>query len=199
MKYGRVISSKFWEDSKVEEFSPEDRYTMLYLLTNPLTNLCGCYEISIRRMSRDLGYNSDMVAVIIDRLCASGVIEYDRDTNELFIVNWRKYNWTRSPKLQKPLEEAIERIKSQALKAKVIQCYEGFRGGDFRYGIDTVGIPSISISISNSNKNKKDNCTSNKHPRCSKCMTLVNRKSDDSGLYLCVNCGEIGDDEVVFT
>lgn len=196
MGYQRTVSSKFWEDSKVEEFSPEDRYTMLYLLTNPMTNLCGCYEISFRRMSRDLGYNSDMVAVIVDRLCASGVIKYDYQTNELLIVNWCKYNWTRSPKLHKPLEESIERIKSEPLRLAVIDCYERFRGERYRYGTDTVSIPSISIS---NTTNKKNKLVSKRHPRCAQCGNLVTSKSDDSGLFFCIECGEISEDGVVFT
>lgn len=189
MGYQRTVSSKFWEDSKVEEFSPEDRYTMLYLLTNPLTNLCGCYEISMKRMSRDLGYNSDMVAVIIDRLSAASVIKYDRTTSELMLVNWGKYNWNASPKLDKPLIESICKIKSRDLKQAAIATFNALRSIPYPYGIDTVGIPlSITTSITTSNKG----CGKRKsHPRCAKCKNLVTEKSDGSGNYFCVECGEI--------
>ena len=41
----RNISMDFWTDSKVvDDFTPEDRYIYLYCMTNPHTNLCGCYE-----------------------------------------------------------------------------------------------------------------------------------------------------------
>ena len=44
----RNISMDFWTDSKVvDDFTPEDRYIYLYCMTNPHTNLCGCYEVSI--------------------------------------------------------------------------------------------------------------------------------------------------------
>mgnify|MGYP006969283853 CR=1 FL=1 len=43
----RNISMDFWQDSKVvDDFTPEDRYMYLYCMTNPHTNLCGCYEIT---------------------------------------------------------------------------------------------------------------------------------------------------------
>ena len=54
----RTISLSFWNDNKiVDDFTPEDRYFYLYLLTNPHTNLIGCYEISLKQMSYETGYN----------------------------------------------------------------------------------------------------------------------------------------------
>ena len=42
----RVVDTSFWTDDKVLEFTPEDRYFMLYLLTNPHTTQLGIYSIS---------------------------------------------------------------------------------------------------------------------------------------------------------
>ena len=54
----RNISLSFWTDQKVEDdFTPEDKYMYLYLLTNPYTNIIGCYEISVKQISRQTGYN----------------------------------------------------------------------------------------------------------------------------------------------
>ena len=58
----RSIRMTFWTDTKIaEDFTPEDRYFYLYLMTNPHTNLPGCYEISIKQMSKDLGYEVETV------------------------------------------------------------------------------------------------------------------------------------------
>ena len=47
----RNVRLSFWTDNKViDEFTPEDKYFYLYLLTNPQTNLCGCYETSYKSM-----------------------------------------------------------------------------------------------------------------------------------------------------
>ena len=52
MAKGRLISTNFWMDGKVEDdFTPEDKYAYLWCLTNPHTNLCGCYEVSIKPVS----------------------------------------------------------------------------------------------------------------------------------------------------
>ena len=41
----RKINVSFWEDEKiVDDFSPEDRYFYLYLMTNSHTNQACCYS-----------------------------------------------------------------------------------------------------------------------------------------------------------
>ena len=110
----RNISMNFWTDTKVsDDFSPEDKYFMLYCLTNPYTNLCGCYEISIKQIARDTGYNQETVEKLLDRFTNKyKVIQYDFNNKELLINNWNKYNWTKSEKLDKPLLEEIKNIKT---------------------------------------------------------------------------------------
>ena len=108
----RNIHVTFWSDTKiVDDFTPEDKYFMLYCLTNNYTNLCGCYEISIKQMSRDLGYNEETIKNLIKRFeKIHKIIFYNENNKELFIKNWCKYNWTKSEKLDKPLLEEIKKI-----------------------------------------------------------------------------------------
>ena len=51
----RSIQTKFWYDTWVEELNTTEKLLYLYLLTNPLTNLLGIYEISLKRMSNESG------------------------------------------------------------------------------------------------------------------------------------------------
>lgn len=118
----RNVSLNFWTDSKVDdEFSPEDKYFMLYLLTNPHTNLCGCYEISTKQMERETGYNVDSVRRIIDRLEKThNVIRYSSETKEILILNWYKYNWGSSDKVKSGIKESAKEIKNKIFKAYVL-------------------------------------------------------------------------------
>ena len=141
----RNISMDFWTDPKViDEFTPEDRYFMFYCLTNPDTNLSGCYEVSIKKMAYDLGYNEETVNKLIDRaMNKHKVISYNQDTKELLIKNWHKYNWTNSSKLDLPLKKEIESIKCAEFKEFLVNLYNkrdtvSIR---YRYGIHTVYIP----------------------------------------------------------
>lgn len=130
----RSVHMSFWTDTKiVDQFTPEDRYFMLYCLTNQYTNLIGCYEISIKQMSNDLGYSKDSVETLLKRFIeVHKVVDYDFTTKELFIKHWYKYNWSNSPKLDKPLINDIKKIKTERFKTELIDIYNSR---------DTVSIP----------------------------------------------------------
>ena len=51
----RSIRTKFWDDTFIRKLTSAEKLTYLYLLTAPITNLCGVYEISIERISFDTG------------------------------------------------------------------------------------------------------------------------------------------------
>lgn len=145
----RNVSLSFWEDIKiVDDFTPEDRYFYLYLLTNPHTNLLGCYQVSFKQMINETGYNKDTIEKIIDRMVnIHNVIIFDNETNEIFIKNWYKYNWTRSEKLLKKVEKLIEYIKSEELKKHLEKILIQYRVSiGYPYTMDT----SVSVSVSDS-------------------------------------------------
>lgn len=131
----RTVSLTFWTDSKIiEEFSPEDKYFYLYLLTNPHTNLCGCYEITKKQMSLELGYSIDAIQVLLERFEKQyNVIRFSKGTNELIILNWHKYNWTSSPKFRKPLNEEIKKIKNKQFKKYLEEIEKGNNNIRYRY------------------------------------------------------------------
>lgn len=96
----RQIFIEFWKDPKVtEEMSAEDRYALLYLLTNPHTTQIGIYQITKRQMAFDLGYSTESVGAILERFeKLLGIIKYNQETREIAIKNWGKYNLKRGGK-----------------------------------------------------------------------------------------------------
>ena len=143
----RNISMDFWTDSKVvDDFTPEDRYFHIYVLTNPHTNLCGCYEVSLKQIANETGYNTDTVSRLIDRFQnVHKTLEYCKETKEILVLNWFKYNWTASPKLDKPLLKDIESIKNEKFRNYVGELYNQREPMiPYRYPIDT----TVSVSVS---------------------------------------------------
>lgn len=145
----RNVHTTFWTDTKIaDDFSPEDKYFMLYCLTNPYTNIVGCYEISLKQIANDMGYTKESVEALIKRFKEHHkVIDYDFTTKELFIKNWYKYNWTASPKLDQPLLIAIQSIKNDNFRNEIIDLYN-YRDTvsiPYTYPIDT---PSVTDTIS---------------------------------------------------
>ena len=149
----RTISMSFWTDSKVvDDFTPEDRYFYLYLFTNPHTNLCGCYEVSIKQIAYEIGYSVDSINMLLKRFEeVHKVISYCEDTKELLLINWHKYNWTTSDKFRKPLLREISEVKSKAFKDYLQALADG---EDARYGIDT-NCMDTSVIITDTVSNNK--------------------------------------------
>lgn len=114
----RQVHISFWEDTKVtDDFTAEDKYFMLYLLTNTKTNLLGCYEISPKQAAYDLGYSVDCVRNLFERFeKVHKIIVYNHQNKEILIKNWGKYNWNQSPKLEKALLRQLEMVKTKEFK-----------------------------------------------------------------------------------
>ena len=119
----RTVHISFWTDPKVDDdFTPEDKYFYLYLLTNPHTNICGCYEISMKQMVRETGYNEDTVKRLLNRMeYTHNVIQYDASTKEVFIPRWGKYNWFNSKDTMAGVAKVVSCIKSERFREAIIQ------------------------------------------------------------------------------
>lgn len=137
----RQVDMSFWTDAKVvEEFTMEDKYMYLYLITNPHTNLAGCYEISKRHIAFETGFSSQKVSALIDSLVDKKVIVYSAETNEILLINWHKYNWNSSEKLRKPLWNQISNVKNAGFREYLTDIFNGMDMvyTNDRYGIDTI-------------------------------------------------------------
>lgn len=112
MPVKRIVDTSFWNDEKVvERFTPEDRYFMLYLLTNPHSTQLGIYQITKRHMAFELGYSVEAVSALIDRFQNRyGIIKYSTETSEVAIKNYLKYSIVKGGK---PVEDLL--IKELAL------------------------------------------------------------------------------------
>ncbi len=132
----RTVSMSFWMDNKViDDFTPEDRYFYLYLFTNPHTNLCGCYEISLKQIANETGYGKDTIENLIERFeKVHNVLRFSKETKEILLLNWSKYNWTSSEKFRKPLEKEISVVKDGNFRGFLENIF--YNG----YGIDTTCI-----------------------------------------------------------
>lgn len=132
----RNVHTSFWEDTKVlDDMTPEDRYFMLYLLTNPHSNQIGCFEISKRQMSNETGYNIETIDKLIQRFEKDlGLIKYSDKEKEIYIKNWYKYNWSKSPKVIVCIENELKEIKCNQFKSELLKVLKE------KYSMDTVSI-----------------------------------------------------------
>ncbi len=151
----RSIQLSFWTDAKViDDFTPEDRYFYLYLMTNPHTNLSGCYEISMKQMADETGYSKETVQKLLSRMQEiHKVIVYSNISKELLIIHWSKYNWTNSDKLRTAVAREISSVKDHNFKEFLTGIYEGNDTVSipYPYGMDTTITNTNTINNTNSN------------------------------------------------
>ena len=121
----RSVQLSFWTDEKViDEFTPEDKYFYLYLFTNPQTNLCGCYELGWVNTTSQLGYNRESILRLLERFeNVHKVIKYSKETKEVLLLNWSKYNWQGGNQIP-CIEKEILNIKDNDLRNIVADLFE---------------------------------------------------------------------------
>ncbi len=143
----RTICLSFWTDAKiVDDFTPEDKYFYLYLFTNPHTNLAGCYEVSLKQMVNETGYSKETIEKLIERFSRDhNVLRYSKDTKEILLLNWHKYNWTKSDKVISAITKEVNSIKDNNFRDYLLKIL---------YEEDTVSIPytypmDTSVTVTN--------------------------------------------------
>lgn len=184
----RTINLSFWTDSKVDDdFTPEDKYFYLYLLTNPQTNICGCYEVSIKQMSNQTGYNKDTIERLLKRFEeVHHVIEYSKSTKEILMLNWHRYNWNKSPKMIAAIESVAKYIKSKKFRDYIFHLVDDLKNDRVsRYPMDT----SVSVSVTDYSSDISNNTKSNIKTREQIGMDIINavwkdypRKENKNGI-----------------
>lgn len=165
----RYIYLDFWKDPKItEEMSAEDRYTMLYLLSNPYTTQIGIYAVTKRQIAFDLGYSTESVSAILERFeKLHNLIKYNADTREIAIRNWGKYNLIKGGK---PILDCINGELSKVKDKNLIKYVadgipnKTIKDTFLRYVDDTLNDTSaIGGQKENKNQNKKENKKENKN------------------------------------
>tara|TARA_R110002020_G_scaffold92169_6_gene223356 strand:+ start:5991 stop:6641 length:651 start_codon:yes stop_codon:yes gene_type:complete len=111
----RQIHTTFWNDPLILDLTPEQKYFYIYLLTNPNVTQCGIYEISIRQISYHTGYNNDTIKNLLDFFEKLKKIVYSKETNEIAVVNFLKYNGSESPSIKKCIEKDLNAVKNKDL------------------------------------------------------------------------------------
>ena len=155
----RMIDTDLWNDSKfADDFTPEDKYFWLFLLTTRYGSIAGVFEVSPKQIAKDMGYSEESVSNLIERFIRYELIDYDKDNKELLILNWYRYNWSSSPLVEKSITKELDKIKTNHFKEYVIDTYAKTKTNDtlsigYRYHTNTI---SNTISITNKELSIKD-------------------------------------------
>ena len=170
MAIKRVVDTSFWTDGKMDEFSPEDRYFYLYLLTNPFSTQLGIYEISINQAAFQLGYSMDSVKVLLDRFQNKyDLIIYAPETNEVAIKNYLKHAIVKGgAPVRDCLIREIKKVKNKELIDEVFSHIKDDTSLNetVRNLLNEYGQVGVELQYSNENKNDNKNDNDNEVSSC---------------------------------
>lgn len=117
----RIVDVSFWTDPGTEDFTPEDKYFMIYILTNPFTTQLGIYSISVKNAAFQLGYSIESVKNLIDRFENQyGIIIYSKETKEIAIKNYLRHSIIKGgAPVRDCLIAEMKKVKNKDLIARV--------------------------------------------------------------------------------
>ena len=164
----RIVDTAFWTDGKVDDFSPEDKYFMLYLLTNPFSTQLGIYEVSIKQVAFQLGYSVDTIKTLIDRFENKyGMIVFSPDTNEIAIKNFLRHSIIKGgAPVRDCLIKELKKVKNKDLIASVFSHIKGSEAlnetvkniiAEYEEKNGTLSYSNKKIENDNVNDNENDN------------------------------------------
>lgn len=78
MAKNRMLNTKFWSDNYISDLDPSEKLLFLYFITNPYTNICGIYEITLKQIALDTGFDKEMVLKILNRF---------KEDNKIYYIN----------------------------------------------------------------------------------------------------------------
>lgn len=149
MAKNRLLNTSFWDDEFVAELKPTEKLLFLYFLTNTLTNICGCYKITEKRIAYDTGMDRLSIKETIKKFSEYGKIFYENGW--IFIKNFPKHQKANNPKVKIGIEKAIADLPQEVAKR-----LESINSLSIGYAYPSNNINSNFNSNSNSNLNKKE-------------------------------------------
>ena len=105
MAKSRMINTKFWEDSYIQELSTGEKLLYIYFLTNGSTNISGLYEISVKKVSFDTSIKDNLIVKALKKFSDADKIYFYN--NWIYIKNFVRHQ-QKNPKVIKGMMAALK-------------------------------------------------------------------------------------------
>lgn len=116
----RKIHDTFWADPDIEDWTPDQKYFYIYLITNAQQTAVGVMPYSVKRIAFELGWSKESVDGIIKRMVEDNRIALDIETKEMYISRFYRYNRPSTDNHKAHVAKVVSQIKSLELKDQVI-------------------------------------------------------------------------------
>ena len=120
----RVVDTAFWTDMQViDNYSVEDKYFSLYLMTNNQTTQVGIYPLPKKVIGFETGFSTEVIQVLLERFAERyGKIKYSEKTQEVTVLHSLQSTILKGGKpVSDLLEKELARVKDSEL---ILATYE---------------------------------------------------------------------------
>jgi len=114
MSKQRIVKDSFWTDPYVENLDPIEKLMFLYLLTNPLCNVLGIYEIQPKRIAYETGIDKDIANKILERFVKNNKLI--RIDSWIVITNFPK-NQSSNPSIKQGMQRIYDSLPHKVKQA----------------------------------------------------------------------------------
>jgi len=115
------IDQLIWKDSKYKLLSDDGKFLFLYVLSCPHRNMLGFYFLPIPYGAFDLGWNSERFTKGLEELLDNEFINYNFNTNIIFIKNFLKYNPLENPNQVKGAIKALNVLPTNSIDKELVE------------------------------------------------------------------------------
>jgi len=120
----RYVNTYFWDDRYISDCDPIEKLLFLYFLTNPLTHICGIYEIMLKRIALDTGIDKEMILKILARFEQDKKMKYS--DGWIAIRNFAKHQ-KHNPNIVKGIEAGFSKAPENLVEWVIGKPLKGFQ------------------------------------------------------------------------
>jgi len=113
----RMVNTRFWIDDYISELDPTEKLLFLYILTNPMTDICGVYEMPVKIMAVETGIDKDMVLKVLKRFEEDKKVFYQNGW--VAIKNFAKHQ-KNNPKVKRGIEIGLSKAPKELVDRLLI-------------------------------------------------------------------------------
>ncbi len=121
----RLVRVNYWQDDFVLKLKSEERFFYIYLLTCSKTTQCGIFPLPKGVAELETGFGKRKIEKLLKRFVEYGKVLYDEETQEVFLVNWVRYNPITNTNVEKCVLRELKDVKNAAFVALFLEkCHE---------------------------------------------------------------------------
>src|SRR5688500_3672110 len=102
----RYVNTRFWRDKYIRSLAPTGKLLFLYLITSPMAEICGAYEVTTDDIALDTGLGQIEIMAWMDKFTADDKATYQDDW--LFVHNAIEHQTITNPKIRAGIENTAK-------------------------------------------------------------------------------------------